>query len=89
MTDSTRDDAPQAAAETPAEESVAEPAAEAKPDEGAKPDMDEMKRKFREALDAKRESHSEGTATGGRDAGRVHGTRGPAAGRRSFRRKSG
>ncbi len=55
----------------------------------AKPDLDEVKRKFREALDRKREVHSEGSGKGGRDAGKIHGAHGPAGGRRSFRRKSG
>jgi hypothetical protein len=55
-----------------------------------KPDIDEVKRKFRAALDRKRETHADdGSAAGGRDAGRIHGSRGPAAGRRTFRRKSG
>jgi hypothetical protein len=56
----------------------------------AKPDLDEVKRKFRAALDRKREtSAGDGQGTGGRDAGKVHGAHGPAGGRRSFRRKSG
>jgi hypothetical protein len=59
------------------------------PAPAAKPDLDEVKRKFREALDAKHQARSERNAAGGRDAGRVHGTQGPAGGKRSFRRKSG
>jgi Family of unknown function (DUF5302) len=56
----------------------------------AKPDLDEMKRKFREALDRKRAAHaSEAAGTSGKEQGKVHGTHGPAASRRSFRRKSG
>jgi len=55
----------------------------------AKPDIDEVKRKFREALDRKREAHAEGQGNGGRDSGKIHGAHGPAASRRSFRRKSG
>lgn len=56
----------------------------------AKPDLDEVKRKFRAALDRKREaSTDDGSGGSGRDAGKIHGGRGPAAGRRSFRRKSG
>jgi hypothetical protein len=83
-----------AAADTPAEPAPAEPASaeSASADhagEGAKPDLDEVKRKFREALEAKRHAHTEGSADNGRDAGRIHGARGPAVGRRSFRRKSG
>jgi hypothetical protein len=56
----------------------------------AKPDLDEVKRKFRAALDRKREaSADDGAGSSGRDAGKIHGAHGPAAGRRSFRRKSG
>ena len=57
-------------------------------DEG-KPDIDEVKRKFREALDRKRQAHAEGSDQGGRDPGKIHGAHGPAGSRRSFRRKSG
>ena len=55
----------------------------------AQPDMDEMKRKFREALDRKNKAHAEGQSDGGRDTGKIHGAHGPAASRRNFRRKSG
>ena len=58
-------------------------------DDEAKPDMDEVKRKFREALDRKRQAHAEGQGRGGQDTGKIHGAHGPAASRRSFRRKSG
>jgi hypothetical protein len=61
----------------------------AQPDPGAKPDLDETKRKFREALDRKRGAHATGNAEGTQDTGKVHGSHGPAASRRSFRRKSG
>jgi hypothetical protein len=50
-------------------------------------DLDDLKRKFREALDRKRDAH--GSAEGAQDTGRVHGAHGPAVSRRSFRRKSG
>ena len=55
----------------------------------AKQDMDEMKRKFREALDRKNQAHAEGQASGGQDTGKIHDAHGPAASRRNFRRKSG
>jgi Family of unknown function (DUF5302) len=55
--------------------------------EAAQPDLDEMKRKFREALERKRGSHA--SAEGADHTGKVHGSHGPAASRRSFRRKSG
>ena len=53
----------------------------------AKPDLEELKRKFREALDRKHSSHA--SAQGADDTGKVHGSHGPAVSRRSFRRKSG
>jgi hypothetical protein len=56
---------------------------------GANPDFDEMKRKFRAALDRKRGTHASANAEGAQDTGKVHGSHGPAASRRSFRRKSG
>ena len=59
----------------------------AEPPETAKADLEELKRKFREALDRKRSAHA--TAEGAQDTGKVHGSHGPAASRRSFRRKSG
>ncbi len=55
----------------------------------AKPDLDEVKRKFREALDRKRDAHASANAEGAQDTGKVHGSHGPASTRRSFRRKSG
>lgn len=63
----------------------AEAAAAAQPD--AASGVDETKRKFREALERKRGTHA--TAEGARDTGKIHGSHGPAASRRSFRRKSG
>ena len=54
---------------------------------GAESDLDELKRKFREALDRKRGDHA--SAEGTHDTGKVHGSHGPAVSRRSFRRKSG
>lgn len=53
------------------------------------PDLDETKRKFREALERKHQAHSEAQGKGGRDAGKINGAHGPAASRRNFRRKSG
>ncbi len=57
--------------------------------DGAKSDLDEVKRKFREALDRKRSAHASANTEGAHDTGKVHGAHGPAASRRSFRRKSG
>ena len=51
---------------------------------------DEMKRKFREALERKRGQHADSSAGGrGNDPSKIHGAHGPAASKRSFRRKSG
>jgi Family of unknown function (DUF5302) len=55
----------------------------------AEADLDEVKRKFREALERKRGSHASANAEGAQDTGKVHGSHGPASTRRSFRRKSG
>ena len=57
--------------------------------EDAAPDLDETKRKFREALDRKHQAHNEGQGKGGRDGGKISSAHGPAASRRNFRRKSG
>lgn len=59
------------------------PPAEPGPEAG----LDEVKRKFREALDRKRDAH--GNAESAHDTDKVRGSRGPAVSRRSFRRKSG
>ncbi|GGK75567.1 hypothetical protein Sme01_51210 [Sphaerisporangium melleum] len=51
---------------------------------------DELKRKFREALERKRRNQAEGGGNGrGRDGSKIHGAHGPVGGKRSFRRKSG
>ena len=74
--------------ESTASESTAPQAADAAAEEApAKPDIDETKRKFREALERKRGTHA--SAKGADNTGKVHGSHGPATSRRSFRRKSG
>jgi Family of unknown function (DUF5302) len=51
---------------------------------------EESKRKFREALERKNAKDADaGTGRGGKDAGKVHGARGLARNRRTFRRKTG
>jgi hypothetical protein len=56
-------------------------------DDGGKPE-DDVKRRFREALDRKNaraksgDSHADGSS-------KIHNSHGPAASRRTFRRKSG
>jgi hypothetical protein len=57
--------------------------------EADKPDLDETKRKFREALERKNHAHNDGQDKGGKDHGKIDGAHGPAASRRNFRRKSG
>jgi Family of unknown function (DUF5302) len=92
--DSAKPPAPKQAAAAKADaEQAAAPAPQAGTPETShddgKPDMDEVKRKFREALDRKREIHTEGSATGSRDPNKIHDAHGPARSRRDFRRKSG
>ena len=70
----------------PSDAAPSDAAGASQPD-GAKSDLDEVKRKFREALDRKRSAHA--SAEGAHDTGKVHGSHGPAVSRRSFRRKSG
>lgn len=54
------------------------------------PSDEEIKRKFREALERKRAKHADANAArGGNDAGKIHGARGLARSRRTFRRKTG
>ncbi|HEY1921009.1 MAG TPA: DUF5302 domain-containing protein [Streptosporangiaceae bacterium] len=58
--------------------------------EGSAEEGEEMKRKFREALERKRAEQADANAArGGKDAGKVQGAHGPAGDRRSFRRKTG
>ena len=74
----------------PAAADAAGPAEDAGNAEDAdKPAIDDVKAKFREALDRKRQVHAEGQGKGGHESGKVSGAHGPAASRRSFRRKSG
>jgi hypothetical protein len=85
MTDSAKQDAPEA----DAPQADTEPGTTQDGGDEAKPDIDEVKRKFREALDRKRQIQAEGSGQGGHDSGKIHGAHGPAGSRRSFRRKSG
>jgi len=57
------------------------------PEAAAPPDLEDTKRKFREALERKRRTHA--TAEGVDHTGKVHGSHGPSTSRRTFRRKSG
>jgi hypothetical protein len=88
MTESAKEDA--AATQAPVAESAAASGdAQAAAEDDAKTDIDDVKARFREALDRKRQVHAEGQGKGGHEAGKVSGAHGPAASRRSFRRKSG
>ena len=69
-----------------AEDASADAAAEP---EAAGADFDEMKRRFRAALERKRGAQSSANAEDAHGTGKVHGSHGPASVRRSFRRKSG
>ncbi|MFC4034666.1 DUF5302 domain-containing protein [Streptomyces polygonati] len=82
-------------------EHEATPAADAEPQDAAAaddpetapqppdPDEDEVKRKFREALNRKQGARQAGTGGVGPDQSKVHGAHGRAGGPREFRRKSG
>jgi hypothetical protein len=63
-------------------------AADAAPEEQSA--EDEVKRRFREALERKQGKNAAANASAsGKDPSKVHSAHGPAASRRSFRRKSG
>ena len=72
-----------------ADSASAPPSADGAAEDAGKPDIDDVKAKFREALDRKRQVHAEGQGKGGHESGKVSGAHGPAASRRNFRRKSG
>jgi hypothetical protein len=57
-------------------------------EESAAAASDDVKRKFREALDKKNAQHRQGEAHLDADSA-VHGSHGPAPHKREFRRKSG
>jgi Family of unknown function (DUF5302) len=70
----------------PAAQASDKPPASDLPDT-AKAELEELKRKFRDALERKRGTHA--SAEGTQDTGKVHGSHGPETSRRTFRRKSG
>jgi hypothetical protein len=52
--------------------------------------LDDVKRRFREALERKQGREADATASSdARDPSKIHGTHGPVKNKRSFRRKSG
>ena len=79
----------EAAPAAAAPETAAAPGEAAAAEEGAAPDLDDTKRKFREALERKNKVHSDSQGQSGRDGAKISGAHGPAASRRNFRRKSG
>jgi hypothetical protein len=50
---------------------------------------DDVKAKFREALERKRGNQADAHAAGGPGSSKIHETHGPVGGKRQFRRKSG
>jgi hypothetical protein len=87
MSDSTQDDA---TAPTEDVEQEAEAVQAGAPGEEPGDDLDDVKRKFREALDRKKQASAKDSASAGaRAAGKAHQAGGPASSRRQFRRKSG
>jgi hypothetical protein len=82
-------ESPEAAADTQ-ERTGAEPPTAPGAGTAETDDLDDTKRKFREALDRKKQAHANDTAAAGnRAAGKAQGAGGPATSRRQFRRKSG
>ncbi len=74
-----------------AAESQAEPAEAAEQDGQVSEDLtpeEEQKRRFREALEAKRIGAGKGSGNGSGES-KIHGTHGQAGNKRQFRRKSG
>jgi Family of unknown function (DUF5302) len=84
-TEARADQHPEAGPTAKQEDGAADEAADGE----AKPDLDETKRKFREALERKQQAQSDSQGDNGRDGSKINSAHGPAASRRSFRRKSG
>jgi hypothetical protein len=95
MSDSAQDDAspgsPEATAGTAeASQTTQAPEADTAPEDGDMPDLDDVKRHFRQALDRKNNANSrDSSASDTKAKGKAQGAHGPASTRRSFRRKSG
>ena len=98
MSDSAQDDASPGSTEATAgtaeasQVAEADPAMEADmaPEDGDVPDLDDVKRHFREALDRKSKANTrDSSAADGKAKGKAQVAHGPASTRRSFRRKSG
>lgn len=77
-----------AAQEQTSSDENAEQAALAQDTKGVEQE-DEVKRRFREALERKRNPQGGATGAGGKNSSKVRGVHGPASHQKSFRRKSG
>jgi hypothetical protein len=75
------------AADATPQDAAADPGPET-PADAQVPDEDEVKRKFREALERKQGARK-GAAGTGTGQSKIHGAHGRAGGQREFRRKSG
>lgn len=53
------------------------------------PEQEELKDKFREALERKKQQHSDGVGGPGGHGSKIHEAHGKAGAKRQFRRKSG
>ena len=71
------------------EADAAKPDADTANTDGVKPEVNDLKHKYREALDRKRDQQAHANADAAQSGGKVHDAHGPARSRRSFRRKSG
>jgi hypothetical protein len=89
MTDKTAPVTPDADTDKSAEQVGDQVPAAQEEDAPATPDLDEVKQKFRAALDRKNAAQTDSQSAEGRGRDKITGAHGPAAGRRSFRRKSG
>ena len=88
MSDSVQDETEQDPEQAPEASGTPDTTADASPEEAD--DLEETKRKFRAALDRKRQASTrDSAASGARGTGKAHGAGGPATSRRQFRRKSG
>jgi hypothetical protein len=73
-----------------AEQDISPEPADAEPADPQADPQDELKRRFRAALERKQGRETEANAADeGRDPSKIHGAHGPAQSKRSFRRKSG
>lgn len=89
MTDKGAPTSPGAEASDAAGQAVDEAPVETQDTNQPASDIDDVKQKFRAALDRKRAAQNDHQSAGGHGGDKISGAHGPAGGRRSFRRKSG